>query len=79
MSSKAPPDMKTGRSMRTCLSRGGLADHEARIQVKVREKSSTAGKKALIGGPKRSRDRTQRCGDARTAMQETQQRNSATS
>ena len=37
--SKAPPDMKTGRSMRTCLSRGVPADHEARSQVKVKETS----------------------------------------
>ena len=72
-SSKDPPDMKTSRSMRTCLSRGVPADHEARSQVRVREKSSTADKKALTGGLKRSRDRIQRCGDARTAMQETQQ------
>ena len=64
-SSKAPPDMETGRSMRTCLSRGVPADHEARSQVKVREKSSTAGKKAFTGGLKRSRDRIQTRGDAR--------------
>ena len=30
-------------------------------------------RKALTGGLKRSRDRIQRCGDARTAVQETQQ------
>ena len=77
-SSKAPPDMRTGRSMRTCLSRGVPADHEARSHVKVGEKSSTAGKKALTRGFKRSRERIQRCGDARTAMQETQHRYSAT-
>ena len=64
-SSKAPPDMETGRSMRTCLSRGVPANHEARSQVKVREKSSTAGKKAFTGGLKRSRDRIQTRGDAR--------------
>ena len=34
---KAPPDMKTGRSMRTCLSRVRPADHEARSQVKDEE------------------------------------------
>ena len=37
-SMKAPPDIKTGRSLRTCLSRGVPADHEARSQVKVNEK-----------------------------------------
>ena len=74
-SSKAPPDMKTGRSMRTCLSRGVPADHEARSQVKVEEKSSTAGKKALTGGLKRSHDRIQRCGGRRATVS---QHNSAT-
>ena len=49
------------------------ADHEARSQVKVRKKSSAASKKALTGGLKRSRDRTQRCGNARATMQETWQ------
>ena len=39
-SMKAPPDMKTGRSMRICLSRVVPVDHEARGQVKVKEKSS---------------------------------------
>ena len=62
--------------MRTCLSRGVPADHEARSQVKVREKSSSVGKKALTGGHTRCRDRNQRCGDTCTAMQETQQRHS---
>ena len=33
-SMKAPPDMKTGRSLRTCLSRGVPVDHQARSQVK---------------------------------------------
>ena len=33
-SKKAPPDMETGRSSRTCLSRGVPADHEAQSQVK---------------------------------------------
>ena len=64
-SSKAPPDMKTGRSMRTYLSRRVPAGHEARNQINVREKSSTAGKKALTRGLKRSLDRIQRPRDAR--------------
>ena len=36
-SSKAPPDMKTGQSLRTCLSRVALTDHEAQSQVKDEE------------------------------------------
>ena len=39
-SMKAPPDMKTGQSMLICLSRVVPVDHEARSQVKVKEKSS---------------------------------------
>ena len=39
-SMKAPPDMKTGQSMLICLSREVPVDHEARSQVKVKEKSS---------------------------------------
>ena len=54
-----PPDMKTGRSMRTCQSRGVPADHEARSQVKVREKSSTAGKKPLTGPQTMSRQNSE--------------------
>ena len=73
-SSKAPPDMKSGRSMRTCLSQAVPADHDARSLVKVKEKRSIARKKALTGGLKRSHDRIQRFGDARSAAQ---QRNSA--
>ena len=40
-SSKDPPDMKTGRSMRSCLSR---VVPEARSQVKVKKKSNVAAK-----------------------------------
>ena len=47
-SRKAPPDMKTGRSLRTCLSRGVPADHEAQSQVKEEEEAA-AGVKALKG------------------------------
>ena len=32
-SKKSPPDMWTGRSLRTCLSRGVPADHEAQSQI----------------------------------------------
>ena len=54
-SKKAPPDMWTGRSMRACLSREVPIDHEARSQVKVKEKSSAARVKALRKSLKRSR------------------------
>ena len=64
-SMKAPPDMKTGRSLRTCLSRVVPADHEARSQVKVKEKSNVAGKKALRGGLTRCVRRIQKRGHAR--------------
>ena len=39
---------------------------------------SSKRKGKLTGGLTRSRDRIQRCGNARTAMQETQQRHSTT-
>ena len=35
---KAPPGMQTGRSLRTFLSRGVPADHEAQSQVKKKKK-----------------------------------------
>ena len=37
---KAPPDVWTGRSVHTCLSRGVPADHEGLSQVKEMRKSS---------------------------------------
>ena len=37
---KAPPDVWTGRSVHTCLSRGVPADHEGLSQVKEKRKSS---------------------------------------
>ena len=36
-SKKAPPDVQTGRSVHTYLSRGVPADHEARSQVKKKD------------------------------------------
>ena len=45
--------MKTGRSLRTCLSRGVPADHEAQNQVK--EEEAAAGVKALKGSPSPNR------------------------
>ena len=50
--SKAPPDIKTGRSLRTCLSRVVPADHEAQSQVKD-EKAAAERKKT---DPQNSRD-----------------------
>ena len=44
-SMEAPPDTKTSRSLRTCLSRGAPTDHDARIQVKVKKKRSSCRKK----------------------------------
>ena len=42
---KAPPDMKTGRSLRTCLSRVVPADHEAQSQVKDRKEKALEEKR----------------------------------
>ena len=42
-SMKAPPDMKTGRDLRTCLSRGVPADHGARSQVKKKDTCKSEG------------------------------------
>ena len=54
-SRKAPPDMKTGRSLRTCLSRGVPADHEAQSQVKE-EDEAAAGVNALKGSLTEQKD-----------------------
>ena len=40
---KAPPDMKTGQFLRTCLSRGVPADHEARSQVRKKDSCKSEG------------------------------------
>ena len=61
-----------GRSLRSCLSRGVPAEHEARSQVKVEEKSSAVGRKALTGGLTRSDRRIQKRGDARVHEREKQ-------
>ena len=61
-SKKAPPDMWTGRSLRTCLSRGVPADHEAQSQVKRKTAANT------IKGKKRKKtvnSRIHKRGDAR--------------
>ena len=47
--------MKTGRSLRTCLSRGVPADHEAQNQVKEEEEAA-AGVKAHRGSLTQQKD-----------------------
>ena len=47
--------MKTGRSLRTCLSRGVPADHETQSQVKEEEEAA-AGVKALKGSLTQQKD-----------------------
>ena len=47
--------MKTGRSLRTCLSRGVPADHKTQSQVKKEEKAA-AGVKALKGSLTQQKD-----------------------
>ena len=58
--------LKTGRSLRTCLSRGVPADHEARSQVKVKEKSScrSEGAQSKLDPKERLYSKFQERGDA---------------
>ena len=59
--------------MRTCLSREVPADHEARSQVKTKQRKSAAGVKALEGGLAPSVRRIQQLGDAPVHEREIQQ------
>ena len=72
-SSKAPPDMKTVRSMRTCLSRGVPADHEAPSQVKDDEAAAEKKKKT---DPQKSKacDRPTACNAGKKRQNETRDR-----
>ena len=54
-SCKAPPDVQTGRSAHTCLSRGVPADHEVRSQVKEKRRAA-AGVKAFRGSLPQKKD-----------------------
>ena len=56
-SNKAPPDMKTGRSMRTCLSRGVPADHEAQSQVNKPKRKTVHSRIHNSGSFPRARER----------------------